>query len=64
MGFLIWVFGPVLSGPHLSPHRDPLGLVFKRLFKLMLAKFWQPLMNITYEIFSLCVRVIFAFFSS
>ena len=24
MSFLIWGFGPVLSGPHLSPHRGPL----------------------------------------
>ena len=28
MGFLIWGFGPVLSGPHLSPHKGSIRVSF------------------------------------
>jgi hypothetical protein len=34
MGFSVWGFRLVLSGPHISL-RGPIGLIFHELFKLM-----------------------------
>ena len=44
--------------------KGPLGLVFKRLFKLMLGIISTAIDEIDSELFNLCVRVILAFFGS